>query len=375
MKNKIMTLLLILVLLILIIGIIVFCATIYNNLMDEPQENVVYEGTGNVLAEGIKAGKTKDYNNYGQGISNIVDQNTTENVNSNSESDEINNFFYSQLAGNQKIIYDKLKESKQYLKQGNYTIKFGNVFSDILSSENGSEVLGQDYQTAVEAFLHDNPDLFYLDVNKMYLNIETTTKFLRTTYNVYISAGKDSNYFSKDFVSEEQVDEAIVQTEMVKNEVLSELKGDDYKKIRTIHDYIIDNTEYDSTYEEEGIYGIYGALVKKKSVCEGYAKSVKYLANAAGISCEIMQGTATNTSGQTESHAWNCVKLDGVWYLIDPTWDDPIIVGGGYKTEALRYKYFLKGLKSFNNDHVTSYQFSENGKAFQYPSISQRDYR
>ena len=119
MKNKIMTLLLILVLLILIIGIIVFCATIYNNLMDEPQENVAYEGTGNVLAEGIKAGKTKDYNNYGQGISNIVDQNVTENVNSNSESGEINNFFYSQLAGNQKIIYDKLKESKQYLKQGN----------------------------------------------------------------------------------------------------------------------------------------------------------------------------------------------------------------------------------------------------------------
>ena len=41
----------------------------------------------------------------------------------------------------------------------------------------------------------------------------------------------------------------------------------------------------------------------KISICEGYAKSLKYLANQAGIKCEIMQGTGTNTSGQTESHA------------------------------------------------------------------------
>ena len=50
--------------------------------------------------------------------------------------------------------------------------------SDILSEEGGADKLGDDYQAAIEAFTHDNVDIFYLDVNKMYLNIETTTKHI-----------------------------------------------------------------------------------------------------------------------------------------------------------------------------------------------------
>ena len=45
-----------------------------------------------------------------------------------------------------------------------------------------------------------------------------------------------------------------------------------------------------------------------------------------------MQGTATNSSGQTENHAWNCIKINDVWYEVDPTWDDPIIIGGNGRT-------------------------------------------
>ena len=141
-----------------------------------------------------------------------------------------------------------------------------------------------------------------------------------------------------------------------------------------IHDFIVENVDYDSTYQATGTYGIYGALIGKKCVCEGYAKTLKYLANAAGIKCEIMQGTATNSSGQTESHAWNCVKINGIWYEIDATWDDPIIVGTGYKANTYKYKYFLKGKNTFEKDHILSYQFSENGKSFEYPIISTRDY-
>ena len=141
-----------------------------------------------------------------------------------------------------------------------------------------------------------------------------------------------------------------------------------------IHDYLVDTIEYDSTYQAIGSYGIYGALIGKTCVCEGYAKSLKYLANAAGIKCEIMQGTATNSSGKTESHAWNCVKINGIWYEIDPTWDDPIIVGSGYKTNVFKYKYFLKGSNTFEKDHILSNQFSQNGKEFEYPIISKRDY-
>ena len=93
-----------------------------------------------------------------------------------------------------------------------------------------------------------------------------------------------------------------------------------------IHDYLINNIDYDSSYQAVGTYSIYGALIEKKCVCEGYAKAFKYLLNSVGYECELLQGTATNSSGQTENHAWNAVKLNGIWYEIDTTWDDPIII-------------------------------------------------
>ena len=285
------------------------------------------------------------------------------------------NFFYNQLNNNQKIIYDGLQQSKQFLKQGNYVINFKDTFTNILSQENGADILGDDYQAAIEAFTHDNVDLFYLDVNKMYLNIETSTKLWKTTYNVYISAAKDSNYLSDEFQSVENIEKGILEIEQEKNLIMSRLKGTDYQNILYLHDYLVDNIKYDSTCKKIGSYSIYGALIGKECVCEGYAKTFKYLANCAGYECEMMQGIATNSSGDSENHAWNCIKINDTWYEIDVTWDDPIIIGGNGKTNNdLKYKYYLKGTNTFEKDHYLEYQFSENGKTFLYPSISSTDY-
>ena len=60
------------------------------------------------------------------------------------------------------------------MKEGTYKINLGTSFSNILSKQNGQEELGKYYQSAIEAYTYDNPDVFYLSPNKMYLNIETT---------------------------------------------------------------------------------------------------------------------------------------------------------------------------------------------------------
>ena len=374
MNNKFTTIILTIILIALIIGGIVLGGAIYNDFMGTGTDDEVYK-IGNIATEEpVQKKSTETAANITQGIStgNIETEET--NLSSNQD-DSISRYFYEQLAGNSKIIYDKLLENKNKLKQGNYKIEFKNTFKDTLSQEDGKDQLGKDYQTAIEAFIHDNPELFYIDVNKMYLNIETTTKFLRTTNNVYISAANGGTYLSNEFPTTDQIVVAINQIETVKNNILNSLSGTDYEKIMKIHDYLIDNIEYDSSYQAVGSYNIYGALIGGKCVCEGYSKSLKYLANEAGIKCEIMQGTATNSTGQTESHAWNCAKIDGIWYEIDPTWDDPIIIGDGYKTSNIfKYKYFLKGTNTFEKDHTLSYQFSENGKNFEYPIISKRDY-
>ena len=265
--------------------------------------------------------------------------------------------------------------NKDNLKYGTYIIDFGDAFSDILKEENGSNILGDDYQSAIEAFMYDNPDVFYLDVSKMYLNIETITKFFRTTYHVYISPAEGKTYLSQEFSDTTKIQEIINTIDNVKNNIMVKLQGNEYQNIRFIHDYLVNSIEYDTSYQAIGSYNIYGALIERKCVCEGYAKAFKYLVNCAGIECEIMQGTATNSTGQTEKHAWNCVKLEENWYAVDPTWDDPIIIGGnGRATNEMRYRYFLRGSNSFEMDHKLSYKFSDNGRNFSYPTLSRNDY-
>ena len=286
-----------------------------------------------------------------------------------------NKYLYSQIGENGKIIYEKLYENKENLKTGTYTIQFGNAFYDILSQENGSDKLQEEYQTAIEAFTYDNPDVFYIDVTKMYINIETIQKIFSTKYNVYINSAKDPTYLLDGFTSKEQIDQCESQVIAVKNQILNQIAGkNDIEKMRYIHDYLVDTIEYDQTFVEKNIYNIYGALVSKTCVCEGYAKASQYLLNEAGLENVIITGTATNSDGKTENHAWNYVNIDEKWYAIDTTWDDPIIVGGGKLTNTIRYRYFLKGSSTMNKNHFISTKFTSGGQDFEFPKLSITDY-
>ena len=286
-----------------------------------------------------------------------------------------NKYLYSQLGENGKIIYEKLYENKENLKTGTYTIQFGNAFYDILSQENGSDKLQEEYHTAIEAFTYDNPDVFYIDVTKMYINIETIQKIFSTKYNVYINSAKDPTYLLDGFTSKEQIDQCESQVIAVKNQILNQIAGkNDIEKMRYIHDYLVDTIEYDQKFVEKNIYNIYGALVSKTCVCEGYAKASQYLLNEAGLENIIITGTATNSDGKTENHAWNYVNIDEKWYAIDTTWDDPIIVGGGKLTNTIRYRYFLKGSSTMNKNHFISTKFTSGGQDFEFPKLSITDY-
>ncbi len=377
MKKKFINMVLFFILVALIIGIVVFGLFIYEEFFEETTNPEVYK-VDKIYTEDpdVEKNITNATGSIGELISGDIQEEVSKNqISQNNNQKSINSFFYNQLNNNQKLIYDGLMQNKQYLKQGDYIINFKDIFTETLSKENGADILGDDYQTAIEAFTHDNVDIFYLDVNKMFLNIETSTKFFKTTYNVYISAAKDSNYLSNEFQSTEKIENAIIMIENEKNNILNNLKGTDYQNILYLHDYLVNNIEYDSSYKQTGSYTIYGALVEKKCVCEGYAKTFKYLSNCAGYNCELIQGTATNNSGQTENHAWNCIKLNDVWYGIDVTWDDPIIIGGNGRTNNdIQYRYFLKGTKTINRDHNIEYQFSDNGKTFLYPNLVEYDY-
>ena len=174
-------------------------------------------------------------------------------------------------------------------------------------------------------------------------------------------------------VVRKQINNAISQIEQIRDEILNNRKSNTYDNIKMVHDYLIENIEYDTTISKSNIYNIYGAMVNGRAVCEGYARSFKYLMDALGIPCTLVIGEATNSEGQTEKHAWNYVKLNEIWYAVDTTWDDPVSANG-VVTLAAKVKYLLKGANTMQKDHIPSGQFTDEGKIFNYPTLSIEDY-
>ena len=98
-----------------------------------------------------------------------------------SDINSIQNYFYDQLNDYSKIIYNGLENNKDNMITGTYKIEFGDKFSDLVKKDGGDEILQEYYQSAIEAFMYDNPNVFYLDATKMYLNIQTQYHLVEIT--------------------------------------------------------------------------------------------------------------------------------------------------------------------------------------------------
>lgn len=105
------------------------------------------------------------------------------------------------------------------------------------------------------------------------------------------------------------------------------------EKVKIIHDYIIDNTTYD-TLKTENIHDdtyksntAYGVLIQGYGICSGYSDAISIFLNKLNIE---------NYKISNDTHIWNLVYLNGVWSHLDATWDDPIS-----KFNENRDTYFL----------------------------------
>ena len=125
----------------------------------------------------------------------------------------------------------------------------------------------------------------------------------------------------------------------------------EYQKERAIHDYIVQNTTYTYVRKKEGFgspkYTPYGVLLDHKAVCQGYAEAFELLCACCNIKCYVVTGQATNKKG-TDGHAWNIVELDGNWYHVDVTWDDP--VPEKYQN-GISHEYFNVSDEFISQDH------------------------
>ena len=304
---------------------------------------------------------------------NVINEDTN---NSSTNSISTNNkYYYNQLGYNAKLIYTALENNIDNLKKDNFKINFSTKFNDLLNKQNGKSVLDKSFQAALDAFFYDHPELFYIDLTKITLYTKYTTIGSKTTYTVSLAPQNNKNYLSDSFNSESQVDNAINQIEQIRNSIVSRVNGSNYNKALIVHDTLVDMLEYEQNDSNSNTHNIYGAFVNRSVVCEGYAKSFKYIMDSLNIPCILVGGIATNNSSNTESHMWNYIQLDGNWYGVDVTWDDPVIIGGSSKKSSrVRRDYFCKGASSFKL-HKADGKISQNGETFSIPTLSSKDYK
>ena len=329
----------------------------------------------NLIIENVTETEEVSAEDYKDPLEELERLQEEQNINNyqSSQTVNVNNFYYEQLDEYGKVIYDRLYENIDKLKTGTYEADFGTEFNDLLHEENGTEVLNNSFQLAINALTFDNTDLFYIDVTKINLLTEITTRAFSTTYRVKIG-GNGQSYLADGFWDEEYVDIALGYIEDIKNNIISKTTGKDrVEQIKIVHDYLVDTVEYDLE-AGSNIYNIYGTLIDKRAVCEGYARAFKYILDDLEIPTVIACGLAKNSAGVTETHAWNYVQLEkGQWYAIDVTWDDPVIIGSGIISDSIKYQYFLKGANKFFEDHFEDGNIV--GEAdFEYPKLSVLDY-
>lgn len=213
------------------------------------------------------------------------------------------------------MLYDRY----YYSKLNNREKKaYKAIYSAMQNHEPTTTVFGLvevDLHKLMTAINRDNPHLFYVDFSYgEYLELFSQTIELRYVYDK---------------------DETAVLSEKVKkvcNKILSRVSGQtDYEKELSLHDILVENIVYDDVAKNNlekyrfRSNTILGPLFYKTAVCEGIAKTFKFLLNALDIKCIIACGKA---KGETEKnlesdikHAWNIVKIDGQPYHIDLTWD------------------------------------------------------
>lgn len=239
--------------------------------------------------------------------------------------------------GHQEYYFKQLNEEEQ------------RVYRELLKGIRAREkdfylTLSQDdsIDRCYHAVLKDHPEIFW---------VHNHEKIYKTTY-------LDSDYctFTPGYIyTESEISEIQNAMEAGFQEVSSLIPADasDYEKVRIVYTYVIDNTQYQASDDDQSIAGVFW---KKEAVCAGYAGAVQYLLERIGVPCIYVDGS---TQGSTEGHAWNIVKLDGEYYYVDATnGDQPDFLNGNAaqleEHKTIIYDYLCPFPEEYEKKYIRS---------------------
>ena len=129
-------------------------------------------------------------------------------------------------------------------------------------------------------------------------------------------------------------------------------KDTQVNNIKRIHNYIANNSRYDSNRADNDIVVYksdiaYGPLIQGYALCGGYADAISLYLDKMNI---------INYKVSSSEHVWNAIKLNNKWYHLDLTWDDPITDTG---ENYILYDYFLIDTKTLKSKQIKQHNFNQ----------------
>lgn len=188
-------------------GIIDAAIAVYTEIRNIQTENQISDTDD--IAEGEEINQTAMLQNTD--INDLLGDNKEKNL-----------FYYEQLDVYSKKFYDEMSSNIENMKSGNYKVDFGLFFSDYINIQ-GQDALMDAYSTSLRAFFSDNPEVFYIDSSKIYIHMESIARGSIPQHKVFIDNGENPNYYTDGFTSKEQINEAINEIEMIRDEIISSL--------------------------------------------------------------------------------------------------------------------------------------------------------
>ena len=175
------------------------------------------------------------------------------------------------------------------------------------------------YRVNIATFITD--EIVYRGSNKV---LTYNEYYIENDY-IYVQ-NTDSNKVKKVY-DDEQIEFINNYIDEFMNKNLN-LSMSNYDKIKSFHDHIVNNTVYDEENRFDS-YTAYNLITSGVSICGGYSDIIAIYLNKLGVK---------NYKITSENHIWNLVELDGAWYHLDATWDDPIASDG---IQYLIHNFFI----------------------------------
>ena len=237
----------------------------------------------------------------------------------------------SLLSGHQLKAYQHIMQHSASWNEGDSTA-IGETLH-LISFENTGILITRD-------------DLLKILMYQKYDNVELYNAKPTTRYATYDNKGyvKDFKFRYSKYPSRKEfkVNQILIDKKI--NQILAKISPNmtDAQKIKVVHDELIKLVSYGGM-NNVSAGDISGAFIIFKIICDGYAQALHLLFQRIGLESIYIVGNTPQGL-----HAWTKVKLDGEWYNIDPTWNDPMY---GSDIEVL-YDYFLIGDPEFSKNHT-----------------------